>query len=286
MKNIQNVAETPSKLAGAVALTGAAVAGFALVGAGTVASAQAAQPVLADNGAATEKPCDAQGVSAAAARQMPASVVGSFAWTQAEVTPTADLARNVYGATDVLCGSADVAGQLAGGAQASTALEIASIAVTGDVENELVAGVDQLCDEAPVKVTMGCSCAGNPSNGRASGNAAIEGFELSALIAAAQPAENANAITFVCADGYEVTMPLRYTLQHYGVVATALNGESCAEAVGCANQLFVGGSSARAFARNIVEVRITAEDEVPVVPGAASDANLPNASVLAGAEVA
>ena len=102
----------------------------------------------------------------------------------------------------------------------------------------------------------------------------------------AQPAENANAITFVCADGYEATMPLRYTLQHYGVVATALNGESCAEAVGCANQLFVGGSSARAFARNIVEVRITAEDEVPVVPGAASDANLPNASVLAGAEVA
>lgn len=286
MKNIQNVAETPSKLVGAVALAGAAVAGFALVSAGTVASAQAAQPVSADNDAAAEKPCDARGVSAAAARQMPASVAGSFAWTQAEVTPTADLARNVYGATDVLCGSADVAGQLAGGAQASAAPEIASIAVTGDVENELVAGVDQLCDEAPVKVTMGCSCAGNPSNGRASGNAAIEGFELSALIAAAQPAENANAITFVCADGYEVAMPLRYALQHYSVVATALNGESCADAVGCANQLFVGGSSARAFARNIVEVRITAEDEVPAVPGAASDANLPNASVLAGAEVA
>lgn len=291
-----------SQAAPGVVLAGTLAAGLALaaVGAGAgvgvalAASAgsapSASNPTTAAPVAAT---CDGAGVSAAVLqvateqgqRVAPAAVEGAFAWSQVECTANAELARNLYGATDVLCGSGDARLQLAS-AVASDAPSIATIAVTGDVANEFVADVAQMNEVAPAAQTLGCSCAGNPVNGRASGNAAVEGFKLSALIAQAQPLAGANALTFVCADGYEVAMPLFYAQQHYALVVSRVNGEACSDALGCANQLWLGGSSARAFARDIVEVRITEEAEVPAVPGTPEGANLPNASVLVGTEVA
>lgn len=291
-----------SQAAPGVVLAGTLTAGLALaaVGAGAgvgVALAASAESAPSASNPTTAAPVagarDGAGVSAAALqvaaeqgqRVVPAAVEGAFAWSQVECTANAELARNLYGASDVLCGSGDAAKQLAN-AVASDAPSIATIAVTGDVANEFVADVAQMNEAAPAAQTLGCSCAGNPVDGRASGNAAVEGFKLSALIAQAQPLEGANTLTLVCADGYEVAMPLFYAQQHYALVVSRVNGEACSDALGCANQLWLGGSSARAFARDIVEVRITEEAEVPVAPGAAEGANLPNASVLAGAEVA
>lgn len=265
---------------------------LAAVGASTGAGAGAALAAPAESVPAAGA-YDVAGVSAAAPqvaaergqRVASAAVEGAFAWSQVECTANAELARNLYGASDVLCGSSDAAKQLAS-AVAFEAPSIATIAVTGDVANEFVADVAQMNEAAPAAQTLGCSCAGNPVDGRASGNAAVEGFKLSALIAQAQPLEGANTLTLVCADGYEVAMPLFYAQQHYALVVSRVNGEACSDALGCANQLWLGGSSARAFARDIVEVRITEEAQVPAVPGAAEGANLPNASVLVGSEVA
>ena len=284
---IDTLEEKPGRLE---ASGGAALAGFLAAGLALAASGAAAGPALAAS--AVDAP-GSGGFSAAASqasvedgqRVAPAAVEGSFAWTQAECTANAELARNLYGASKVLCGSGDAAGQLAANAPVGGAA-IASIAVTGDVANEFVADVAQMNEVAPAAQTLGCSCAGNPVDGRASGNAAVEGFKLSALIAQAQPLEEANTLTFVCADGYEVAMPLIYARQHYALVVSRVNGEACSDALGCANQLWLGGNAARAFARDIGEVRITAEAEVPAMPGASEGANLPNVSVLAGAEVA
>lgn len=297
-----------------VVLAGALAAGLALAGAsvaGASSTAAPAQGTPAQGVPAASVPVaivpmtsipmatapagatDAAGVSAAVPqvaaangqRVAPAAVEGAFGWSQDTCATNAELARNLYGASDVLCGSGDARLQLTSAA-ASEAPAIASIAVTGDVANEFVADVAQMNEAAPAAQTLGCSCAGNPVDGRASGNAAVEGFKLSALIARAQPSAQANTLTFVCADGYEVALPLFYAQQHYALVVSRVNGEACSDALGCANQLWLGGSSARTFARDIVEVRITAEDEAPAAPGAPRDANLPNVSVLAGGEVA
>ena len=54
---------------------------------------------------------------------------------------------------------------------------------------------------------------------------------------------------------------------------------------GCANQLWLGNSSARAFARNVVEIEFAALDEEPAVPSAAEAMNQPNIGVTEGAAV-
>ena len=70
------------------------------------------------------------------------------------------------------------------------------------------------------------------------------------------------------------------------MIVYQVNGEPLSASVGGTNQLWLGSTSARYFASDVVEIRVTCEDEVPALPGSpASDdraANLPNASVTAG----
>lgn len=205
-------------------------------------------------------------------------IQGIFSWNQGVVASNATLARSLYGASAVLCSSQSGDLETADG-QAET---IDQILVTGDVSNSFTAEVSEYEQKAPMRTTLGCTCMGNPADGRASANADVAGFRLIALIEDAQPADDANTITFVCSDGYEVSLPLRYVEQHYSIIVTQVNGENAADAVGCANQLWLGSTSARSYARNIVEIRITAEAEPPLAPGMSEDANQPNVGVLEG----
>lgn len=264
------------------------VAGLVAGSALAAAAAPAAQLALAETPLGAEAisgPAPAVIQTAAAqathAVRTISNIEGTFSWNQGVTTNNATLARNLYGASDVLCG-----GQ---GALQLTSLETSStqvidrIAVSGDVANTFVAEVEEFEQKAPVRTILGCTCSGNPADGRASANAAVEGFQLKALIAEAMPNEDANTITFVCADGYKVALPLSYVEQRYSIIVTTINGEASTDAVGCANQLWLGTTGARSFARDVVEIRITAQDEPPAAPGTAPNANLPNVGVIAGA---
>lgn len=127
---------------------------------------------------------------------------------------------------------------------------------------------------------MGCSCAGNPADGRASGNADVAGFALREVIEMAGPNEGVNTITFVSADGYSVSLPLSYVLQRASTVVYRVNGTPMGEALGVATQLWLGSTSARFFAQDVVEIVLTAEEAPPLAPGANREGNLPNASVI------
>ena len=134
---------------------------------------------------------------------------------------------------------------------------------------------------------MGCSCAGNPADGRATANAAVTGVSVYQLLeAAGGVSDEANAITFVSSDGYEVTLPLSYVLQRASMIVYQLNGEPLSASVGGTNQLWLGSTSARYFASDVVEVRVTCEDEVPAIPGSPASgdhaSNVPNVGVTAG----
>lgn len=280
--------ESSARLAGRIAIGSvAAAASLGLGVAGQGALAGEAVPSIAGMPTPSEAAASVEQATTQTTKVIH-DIQGTFAWDQGVQTSTTTLARNLYGASRVLCGSqVDEAGAggLApeAGEAAEAAAEITEIAVSGDVATSYMASVEELEEQAPVKATLGCTCAGNPADGLASANAAVEGFELQALIAAAQPLEGANTITFVCADGYEVAMPLFYVQQHRGIVVTALNGERAVQAVGCANQLWLGSTSARSFARDIVEIRITAEENPPAAPGVSDEANQPNVGVVAGA---
>ena len=71
------------------------------------------------------------------------------------------------------------------------------------------------------------------------------------------------------------------------MIVYQLNGEPLSASVGGTNQLWLGSTSARYFASDVVEVRVTCEDEAPAIPGSPASgdhaSNVPNVGVTAGA---
>ncbi len=81
-------------------------------------------------------------------------------------------------------------------------------------------------------------------------------------------------------------MPLSYVVAHHAVISYEVNGEDLSASVGGNNQLWLTGTSANYFVRDIVEVRVTAEDVVPAEPGDGMDyPNSPNVGIV-GVDVA
>lgn len=272
--------------------TGKKLAGLVAGGALVASAAPAAQLALAseqpalDGGGAACAVQAGEDLGAAVSEQMRVSienVQGTFAWNQGVTADNATLSQALYQGSKYLCGEQGVEGTSDGDASSERVPSIRSIRVTGDVSHAFTASLDDFVKKAPVQKVMGCTCSGNSADGRASANAEVGGFQLAALISEADPLEGANTITFTSADGYEVALPLKYVTQRYCLVVTTVNGEDAAQAIGCANQLWLGSTAARAYARDVVAISITKEAEPPAAPGASPDANVPNVGVTKGA---
>ena len=213
---------------------------------------------------------------------------GTFAWNQDAVTGNEELRHVLYeGVSQYLCG---VHGNVAEVAQGASSLNqavtdgdrIVALRVEGDVRNSFVATIEECLDEAPIQTVLGCTCAGNPADGRASANAEVTGFTVAALLERAQPVEEANAITFTAQDGYAVTLPLSYVQQRHSVIVTEVGGAAIDEALGCQNQLWLGATSARSFVRDVVSIKVESLPQEPGVP-TLQGLNQPNVGVVEGA---
>lgn len=209
-----------------------------------------------------------------------AVAVGTFSYDQTTVSPVADIAR-LQGASDVLCGAKDVA-------SAMDAADLSwTITVTGDVDDEFTATVEELVGEDSVNRLMTCSCGGNPAGGRAIVTADVRGIPVEYLLARAGASASANTVTFVAADGTEVSMPIGYVIGRHGVLGCEFNGESIAEALGGGNQLWLAKTPANYFVRDVVQIVVSTEDEadVPAAPGSEDEhPNSPNAGILAASQ--
>ena len=85
----------------------------------------------------------------------------------------------------------------------------------------------------------------------------------------------------MAADGTTVAMPLSFVVAHHAVISYEVNGEDLSASVGGNNQLWLTGTSANYFVRDIVEVRVTCEDVVPANPGDDMDyPNSPNVGIV------
>lgn len=211
-------------------------------------------------------------------------VEGEFSFTQSEVTSNDDIKKNLGEASAYLCGANPT-----GGGE-TVAVEDWSIAVQGDVENAYTATFEELSDKEELQtVVMGCSCAGNPSDGRAVANAEVTGISVLKIVELAQPSADVNTVVFASTDGYEVALPLSYLKMRYCPLVFDVNGSPIADVMGGVNQLWLGSTAASYFARDIVS--ITLEDRETPPPSPHSDEaraayqNLPNVGVLLGGEV-
>ncbi len=259
----------------------------------TMAASMAALPLTALADGATGTGTDAgsgpdsgnpavqpAGTALAQAGIVKAAAVGTFSYDQTTVSPLADIAR-MQGASATLCGAREAVSTLDDDTLAWT------ITVSGDVEEEFTATVDELVGEESVNRLMTCSCGGNPAGGRAIATADVRGIPVEYLLARAGASATANTVTFVAADGTEVSMPIGYVVGRHGVLSCELNGESIAEALGGGNQLWLAKTPANYFLRDVVEIVVSTEDEadIPAAPGSADEhPNSPNAGILSGTQ--
>lgn len=263
-------------LAGVTAMGSGAVAGQALAG----ESPLCAQPedvagaeglTLAPAGAYVEEP----------------QVIGEFAFSQDVLTPTDQVFRAMYGVDRTLCSGGEVEAL-----DTSDAPDAAVWRITVDgsgVSSAFTATMDDLSRAGVRTLIMGCTCLGNPADGRASVNVQVSGVSVASVLEMAGVSPDANVITFVSSDGYEVSLPLTYVLQRSSMLVSMVNGEPIANSMGGVNQLWLGSTAARYFSRDVVEVRVDVADEVDVPPAPGTSqagdayANRPNVGVLSGA---
>lgn len=199
--------------------------------------------------------------------------MGTFGFDQGSATPNSQIATTFRGATAALCSATDDFAQV-------NPLEW-KLSVTGDVEDAFIAPVDELANVSAVKQTMACTCGGNPADGRAIITADVKGIPVTYLLDRAGAQAGVNTLTFVASDGTEIAMPLSYAVAHHAVISYELNGEDLSASVGGNNQLWLTGTSANYFVRDIVEVRVTAEEEPPAEPGEGMDyPNSPNVGIV------
>ena len=219
-----------------------------------------------------EAPANVLAVSSA----VKAPAIGTFSYDQTFVSPVSDVAR-LSGASQVLCG----------GVEAVTRARAADwqIKISGDVDNEIVATVGELVAEKPANQLMTCSCGGNPAGGRAIATAQVTGIPIEQLLTVSQAQAGVNVVTFIGADGTQVSMPLAYAIGRHAVIGCEINDADIADSVGCANQLWLAKTPANYFVRDIVEVVFSASDQLPANPGEGVEhPNSPNAGILTGVQ--
>lgn len=248
----------------------------------TMVASMSAMPALAAQQVENPDVANPAVGEAAAECTMPATMVkakavGTFSYDQGVVTPNATIKNTFQKATRTLCG-------------AGVPLEVANpfdweITVSGAVDDAYTAPVSELASDSSVQQKMTCTCGGNPAGGRAIITADVKGIPIEAILSRAGVQRDANAVTFISADGTEVMLPLGYVVGRHAVISYEINDEDLAASVGGSNQLWMTRTPANYFVRDVVEIVVSAEDEAPAVPGENDEhPNSPNAGLLAGAQ--
>ena len=207
------------------------------------------------------------------------AVHGQFSFDQSTITPTAEIQKAFQGTSAYLCGAQVGTGE-------TVPIDQWTITVGGDVQNQFSATLGELADDHALSVQMGCACAGNGADQRVAANALVTGVTLMDIMERAGVSTDVNTVTFTSADGFSVSLPLSYLKQRYTLVVYNVNGEDLANSMGGTNQLWLGSTAARYFARDITGITFESRDQadIPPAPGTAEAgdlyANVPNVTLL------
>ena len=182
-----------------------------------------------------------------------ANAEGTFAWNQDVISPSNDV-FNIYGtAMTGACAKPAFAFE-----EGKEAVGEYYINVSGSLTHSQSVTLADLEDKEETRV-MSCACA----TGNVVVNAEVSGIPLSAILELTEVAEGANTVTFRGSDGYGIPMPLTYALEKNAMIVYKVNGEALPD--GQTSQLWMPGTVAKYFTRDILDIEITAEEEVPEV---------------------
>jgi DMSO/TMAO reductase YedYZ molybdopterin-dependent catalytic subunit len=241
------------------------------------ATASIATPVDADTASASAGQGQASSAVVAGNQVTSDTVVGDFSYTQSMITPNDQIARYFRGTSDIICGATNDFAQ-------DNPLDW-RLSVSGDVGNYYTASVDELMSEESVDRIMTCTCGGNPAGGRAIITADVKGIPIEHLLSRAGVEPGANTVTFISADGTQVSFSLGYVIGHHALLSYEINGEDLSASVGGNNQLWMTRTAANYFVRDVVEVVVSTLPDPPADPGTYdSHPNSPNVAVLSGAQ--
>lgn len=175
-----------------------------------------------------------------------ANVQGAFDFNQDNVTP-ANRMFNLFGtAVTGMC------------AKPNYELEAGTkdyyLNVGGKIAKAYTVNIKE--EKAQSRVAL-CSCATGP----ATANVEITGVKLADVLQLAEMDADVNTVTAIGADGYKASLPLSYALEKEAMIVYKVNNEKNPTGM----QFWVPGTVAKYFTRNVVDIELTAEAEVPEV---------------------
>ncbi|MCI8467958.1 MAG: molybdopterin-dependent oxidoreductase [Eggerthellaceae bacterium] len=267
-----NKLQKPLAVGASSILVVSSVAGMAMAG----PAAAAPQDVVAGNEAS-------QSVSDETAIVYVENVAGDFGYSQTAVNTNQEIKKRIGDAAKYLCNNAAVNEDVVDA-------QDWMLTIGGDVETSITASYEELYNSDEVqRVIMGCSCKGNHADGAASVNAEVYGIPFLSLLNMVQPAPEVNTVVFTSLDGYSIALPMKYVLNHGGLLVFDVNGAPIAQSVGGFNQLWMGSTAANYFARDIDTITFEVREEAPISPSSdeAREAyqNLPNVGFFYGGDV-
>lgn len=177
-----------------------------------------------------------------------ADVQGAFVFDQETVTPADDV-FNLFGTVVTgLC------------AKPAYALESNKanyyINVGGQIRHAYTVNLKEMEGEESSQITL-CSCA----TGAATANANIVGVKLESVLSLAEMEDGVNTLRVTGSDGYQMSLPLSYALEKQAMVVYRINEKD----IPSGTQLWVPGTVAQYFVRDVVDLELAAEETVPEV---------------------
>ena len=182
------------------------------------------------------------------------SVKGEFSFRQDALVP-ADEVFSLFGT------AATAACAKPGFAFGQASREDYYVNVNGKIKKAYTLSMKEIEKMNSVSRNMMCSCA----MGASVVSTRVTGVPLRNILSMAELEEGVNTITMRDADGYGLPMPLSYVMEKDAMLVYKVDGQSLPD--GQMLQVWVPDTVAKYFTRQVTEIELSAEENVPVVQG-------------------
>lgn len=185
-----------------------------------------------------------------------ANVTGAFSFHQDTITPTDDIFSLFGTVATGMCAKPNFAFE--DDEEASYFIN-----VSGSLQKQRTFTKAELESMTAAQRRMVCSC----STGEALAQATVTGVPVSSILELVHLDDDANVITFRSSDGYAAKLPLSYVLDKEALLVYKINGED----VPTQTQIWMSGTVASYFTRQVASIEVSSEAEVPEVKKADAD---------------
>ncbi|MGI6151509.1 MAG: molybdopterin-dependent oxidoreductase [Christensenellales bacterium] len=185
-----------------------------------------------------------------------AHVSGEFSFDQEVLSPTDDV-FNIFGTVaTAMCAKP-------GFAFNEVELENYFVNVKGNIKKTYSLSLAEIQKMQQTTKTTACSCA----TSSAVVNTRPTGVKVEDVIQLADLEPGVNTITIRGDDGYGLPLPLNYVLEKEAMLVWSLDGMDLSASQGGPLALWIPETVAKYFTRQVMEIELTAEDNLPEIIG-------------------